>query len=348
MILLNNVKWGEFKIGDIFEINNLKATHSDNLAKDGYIPYITRTSFNNGVSDFVNSSNKNIMSPGNCIIFGAENADFFYHPYKNVITGNKLYSIRHKKMNKYNGLYLVQAFRNTILGANFGYSNGLIPSRLARRTIILPTSDGNTPDWIYMENYIDSLNKQSHSKLIYFLNDQLHKLGEFKSVSINEAQWETFILGEIISIKNGVRLTKNKMKEGSRPFIGASDSNNGITNFVSNVNNSVGKNTLGVNYNGSVGEGFYHTYEAIFSDDVKQLNFINGVNNEFTLHFLQVSIRQQKDKFGYAYKFNAERMANLRILLPVDRENKINYDFMENYIKGLKAKKIQEVLKFLN
>lgn len=57
------------------------------------------------------------------------------------------------------------------------------------------------------------------------------------------------------------------------PFIGAADSNNGITNFASNTNKLLDKNVLGVNYNGSVVENFYHPYECIFSDDVKRISF---------------------------------------------------------------------------
>ena len=42
---------------------------------------------------------------------------------------------------------------------------------------------------------------------------------------------------------------------------------------VSNTNNSLDRNVLGVNYNGSVVENFYHPYEAIFSDDVKRIHW---------------------------------------------------------------------------
>ncbi len=54
------------------------------------------------------------------------------------------------------------------------------------------------------------------------------------------------------------------MKKGNKPFIGATDSNNGITAFVSNTNTSEDSNILGVNYNGSVVDNFYHPYKAIF------------------------------------------------------------------------------------
>ena len=67
-----------------------------------------------------------------------------------------------------------------------------------------------------------------------------------------ESEWKEFFLDEICNINSGVRLTKANMNEGKMPFIGATDSNNGITNFVSNTNKSLDKNVLGINYNGSV------------------------------------------------------------------------------------------------
>lgn len=80
-------------------------------------------------------------------------------------------------------------------------------------------------------------------------------------------------MDEICNINSGVRLTKANMNEGKIALIGAKDSNNGITNFVSSSNKSLDKNVLGVNYNGSVVENFYHPYECIFSEDVKRISF---------------------------------------------------------------------------
>ena len=90
--------------------------------------------------------------------------------------------------------------------------------------------------------------------------------------TLDQCNWKEFRLEDIFTIDPGVRLTTANMTMGKRPFIGATDSNNGITAFVDNTNKSLDSNVLGVNYNGSVVENFYHPYEAIFSDDVKRLH----------------------------------------------------------------------------
>lgn len=122
-----------------------------------------------------------------------------------------------------------------------------------------------------------------------------------------------------------------------RPFIGALDNNNGVARFVSDTNESLDKNVLGVNYNGNgMVIGFYHPYECIFSDDVKRFHLKHHEDNEFVLLFMKVAILQQKSKFGYLYKFNSERMANTGVMLPVDESGNPDYTFMEQYVKRVK------------
>ena len=163
---------------------------------------------------------------------------------------------------------------------------------------------------------------------------------------LTSRDWKESKLTDIFEIKAGKRLVASEMKQGERPFIGASDSNNGITNFVSNENKSLDKNVLGVNYNGSVVENFYHPYECIFSDDVKRFHLRNWKDNKFSLLFMKTNILQQKSKFLYAYKFNENRMRAQNIILPVTSKGEIDYNFMESYIKELEDHKIKEYREF--
>lgn len=128
------------------------------------------------------------------------------------------------------------------------------------------------------------------------------------------------------------------MIEGCTPFVGATDSNNGITAFCGNDNSSKDSNVLGVNYNGSVVENFYHPYSALFSDDVKRLHLKNVEGNKYIYLFIKQCILKQKPKFEYGYKFNGERMKEQIILLPSTNDGTPDYAFMEEYMKLIEKK----------
>lgn len=166
---------------------------------------------------------------------------------------------------------------------------------------------------------------------------------ESKIVSLNEKEWKEFWLEDIVDIKSGVRLTKTNQIDGKIAFIGSTDSNNGVTNFVGNINNSLDSNVLGVNYNGSVVENFYHPYPSIFSDDVKRIHWKDKEKeNKYTYLFLKQVILQQKNKYAYGYKFNAARMNRQKILLPITNLGDVDFDYIKKFMQ------IEEIKHYYN
>ena len=135
------------------------------------------------------------------------------------------------------------------------------------------------------------------------------------------------------------------MTAGDKPFIGASDSNNGVTAFVADSNSSEDRNVLGVNYNGSVVESFYHPYTCLFSDDVKRFRLRDHEGDKYIYLFLKTAILQQKIKYTYGYKFNEQRMQNQIIMLPVTPYGSPDWQFMHNFML---AKESQLLLAYLN
>ncbi len=169
---------------------------------------------------------------------------------------------------------------------------------------------------------------------------------ESMKYSLSKIEWKEFWIEDIADIKSGVRLTKSNQVKGEIPFIGSTGNNNGVTSFVSNINNSLDKNILGVNYNGSVVDNFYHPYKCVFSDDVKRLHFKEKVaQNKYCYLFLKSSILKQKIKYTYGYKFNESRMKRQKILLPIDSRGKIDYDFMK---KVMVIQEIKECYKIID
>lgn len=165
-------------------------------------------------------------------------------------------------------------------------------------------------------------------------------------VPLQEKTWKEYVIQDIFNILPGKRLESKNMKPGIMPFIGASETNNGITNFVSNSNQSKDKNVLGVNYNGSVCVAFYHQYECIFSDDVKRFHLKNINDKKEILLFFSTLIHLQKTKFNYGYKFNQSRMNRQKIVLPIKEDNSPDYQYMEQYIENLIYSKYHTYLEY--
>lgn len=209
---------------------------------------------------------------------------------------------------------------------------------------MLPVSEQGTPDFLFMEQYIKEREIQLAQKYKDFIGgiSQHGVLPELKSV-----KWKAFYLNEIFTISAGKRLTKADMDNGTIPFIGATDSNNGITSWIATPNISYDKNVLGVNYNGSVVENFYHAYGCVFSDDVKRLHLKNHSDNKYVLLFFKTIILQQKNKYTYGYKFNGQRMERQKILLPVNAQGTPDYEYMEQYSKNLLRRKIQSYIQYV-
>jgi hypothetical protein len=127
------------------------------------------------------------------------------------------------------------------------------------------------------------------------------------------------------------------MINGSLPFIGSIDSNNGYREFIGQKAIHAG-NTITVNYNGSVAEAFYQPQPFWASDDVNVL-YPKFSMNQYTALFIASVIKLEKYRFNYGRKWHLERMRISEIRLPVNNEGQPDFDYMENYIKTLKYSK---------
>ena len=346
------MEWRPFHIAALFDkVEPGKGKGANHLIKtDGIgVPYIGATNRNDGVMYMVvrDESTERMVQDGKCIGFiknGDGSAGYaIYRDESFISTSDVIFAYR-DGLTRDEGLFFVAA--QDMIEAKYSHGHKRNKERLLKDRIMLPSDDDGNPDWNYMSSYAEEMRQSLLERYKSYVADRISEL-EYRDIpSLDEVEWGMFTIEDVFDIRPGKRLEKRNMTDGARPFIGASDSNNGVTAFVGNVNESLDSNVLGINYNGSVCEAFYHPYECVFSDDVKRLHLRNVVDDEFVLLFMGMLIRQQKRKYEYAYKFNEQRMRRQTIMLPTDSGGLPDYDFMGQYIKNMMLKKYQQYLDY--
>lgn len=346
---LNDVEWGEFKVGGkdgIFKVNNSKPYHKANLTvSSNGIPYVTRTSMNNGLEDLIVDENYE-KNPKNTISLGAENADFFFQGI-DYVSGNKMYSIGNNKITREVGLFLVQVFRQSIKECGFGYGKGLTGTRFKNRYVMLPVDENNNPNWHFMEEYIKERESKQRNDLKEYYKSRLLDLVICPEV-LTDVEWGEFFVSDVFdTVQRGKRLTKANQIDGEIPYISSTALNNGVDNFIGNTEKvRKSDNDLTLANSGSVGACFYHNYEYIASDHVTSLKLPNGSDTVYK--FISVILGRLEEKYSFNREINDTRIKREKILLPIDKDGNPNWFYMENFIKNIEQKQIKNVLQYLD
>lgn len=150
----------------------------------------------------------------------------------------------------------------------------------------------------------------------------------------NATNWKPFALQDLFNIKKGQRLTKANMLHGKLPYIGASDTSNGVTARIGQEPIHQG-GTISVSYNGSVAEAFYQPVSYWATDDVNVLYPRGFKLTPARALFLCTVIRLEKYRFNYGRKWHLERMRESVIKLPVTPAGEPDWNYLECYIKTL-------------
>lgn len=195
--------------------------------------------------------------------------------------------------------------------------------RQANRTL----KDLNLPEPEDMPDWVDATDPDCYK------GAQLPASKEFIALP-DVSSWESFVLSKLFDIRKGLRLTKANMLPGSLPYVGASDTGNGVTARIGQTPIHEG-GTISVSYNGSVAEAFYQPEPYWATDDVNVL-YPKGFNlTPETALFICTLIRLEKYRFNYGRKWHLERMRDSTIKLPVTAAGMPDWAFMEQYIKTL-------------
>jgi hypothetical protein len=304
----------EVAYGNKFDLNKL----APSLREHGGVNFVGRSSQNHGVSGIVApvegiepySAGWITVALGGSKLLSSFVQEAPFYTAQNVAVLRPL-----KSMTFQQKLYVCLAIRHN----RFRYSAFGREANRTLKTLLIPDLN-EFPSWI-SELECDSIEK--------FESSIFHA----PVLPINTDCWRPFVLGEIFDVQKGKRLTKAAMISGKTPFIGSTDSNNGVTATVGQSPIHEG-NTISLSYNGSVAEAFYQPVPFWATDDVNVLYPKFTMSPEIAL-FICTVIRMEKYRYNYGRKWHLERMRESLIKLPVTSQGQPDFAWMEQYIKRL-------------
>lgn len=345
MLSLENKEWKPFKVEELFSIYKCKCSKAGDLKK-GNTPYIGATNRNNGLMSFV-EKNEKLMTQGNCITFicdGQGSVGYSIYKYENFIGSTTLKIGRNHKLNKYNGLFFTTSLDMNKSIYDYGYKRN--DSRLKKETIIIP-SINEKPDYKYMENYTKSIIDKKLEDYKKYAKNVLSNLEYKKIEPLEYKEWEEFFLTEIFStIQRGRRLTKSNQKIGDTPYISSTSMNNGVDNFIGNKTNvRIFSDCLTIANSGSVGASFYQPYKFVGSDHITHLKKENM--SKYVYMFISTLTNRFSEKYNFNREINDARISREKIMLPINENNKPDFEYMEQYMKNITYKKINQYLNYL-
>ena len=363
---MTNHQWAQFSLSDFFVLEKGNQNNMASLS-EGSLPLVSARKCDNGYKQFVAPNKKhlyqaNIITLNNDGDGGAGIA--YYQPHQMALDSHVTALIPKLQLNKFHLLFVSRCI--TKQRERFGHGYSLNSTRLRIFKYMLPITEQGQPDWQFMEDYMKGVEQEILKPTIDKLCKQLiyNQMGGLRNCNLLNHKWKEFDFVDIFEIRKGFYNKKPPCYEnGNIPFIGATDSNNGITGFSDyetiDANSKIGYgpnesidrklfpgNAICVTNNGSVGYAYYQPSEFTCTHDVNPLYLKNIALNRHLAMFLIACIEKQRVCFTYARKWRPKRMVHSKLMLPIDEAEQPDWSFMENFMKEVENDALNVALKY--
>lgn len=360
--------WKEFKFTDIFNIKCGFYNKKPNSEKNGKIPFIGATEYNNGITEFYsyenilntsktgkepNESIERKIFPGNCLcVTNNGSVGFAYYqkiPFTCTHDVNPLY-LKDYKLNKYIAMFLIATIEKQRVC--FMYARKWRPCRMVKSKLLLPVNLKGEPDYKFMEEYI----KERETRLKNQYKEQVLKRVKQLQAKINgNRTWGEFRIKDIfptlVAGKSKGLNHLEQVEQGGIAYLGATNRNNGVLCFVKKAGNEklIQKGNCVAfirNGEGSMGYSIYKAENFIATSDIT-LGYNNKIN-KYSGMFITTIADRVRGKYSFNYKRSDTRLKKEILSLPVDSKGEPDYEFMQNYMLYLEQKKILEYLEYVD
>ncbi|MFR7871504.1 MAG: restriction endonuclease subunit S, partial [Fenollaria timonensis] len=172
-------------------------------------------------------------------------------------------------------------------------------------------------------------------------------------LSLDDVEWGEFYIGgndglfNISATKSGIDKNKLNNEIGNIPYITRSDLQNGINLFVTDKQKSMyAKNDGNVLTIGLDTQTVFYQNQAFYTGQNIQILENDMLNKNIAL-FLIPLLKIQLKMFSWGSNgATLTRLKKTKILLPIDKNGKANWQFMEDYIKQEQKAIAQKVINY--
>lgn len=321
MTQIDTSKWGNFKVGDLFE-----TFHGERLKKsdriEGSTPFVTAGSENQGVADYIVTEKKyfnaiTIDMFGNC----------FYHD-GTLFGDDNIYFLISNNISKYSKLFIATIINST-LKEKYSFSHQFRQKDLDTLTINLPSTPDNFPDWQYMENYMKEITKLATKRV--------EKLKEEKTkYKIDTKDWGKFRVGDLFTVylgdyNNPKFLTED---ENGIPLVSATAINNGISGYYKKTPDLKVITKNKITWGKQCPYFYYQTTDFITGQGTYYLD-VSALSFYTSLFICAVLNNEISQKYDYNNCLIGKKLSEEIILLPITTKGSPDWQFMEDYMENI-------------
>ncbi len=163
------------------------------------------------------------------------------------------------------------------------------------------------------------------------------RVPKYKSIEIDPTKqvdekviWKEFHVKDVFNVKTGNYIPARDLEDGDIPRITAKSVNNGIGLYIAeNEKAKIHNNAITASF---LGNYFYHDYDFTVDMKIHVLKPKKHVLNRYTGLFITTVLNKNLGTFSYGNQLSSSDIKAKIIKLPVDKNDEVNWSYMENYM----------------
>lgn len=348
------VKWGEFRLGDLFEINPTKwirLGNSDILAPNGNVPLVSNSSSDNGIMGFSNLPANNAGNSLTCsdTTLGADtmyyqrDAFIGYQHIQHLVP-----KVNMRPFSRACAFMVIAAAKVATNNKKYDYGHKFNRDEMKATRIFLPVTSTGAIDFGFMEAFVGALEEEHMHDLSAYLtangldNCELSHCERSSLESFEMLKWKPFNVKTLFGPSTrGKRLKSDDRKPGPLPFVTAGEAEAGVSAFIGNDVEVFARNTTTIDMFGSAK---YRNHEYGADDHVAVVHTEKLPKHAAVFVTTACHKAAHTGAFDYGHNFYAKDADALSIMLPAQSDGAPDWAAMELFVRAVQKLVIRNVI----